>query len=61
MQDEEVEQYLKDLQTKFCIVPIVKASNNCSFICKKCHVSKLLDEIGLCGTQKVILINLQIN
>ena len=47
LQDEEVTQNLKDLQTKICIVSIDKASKNFSFICKKLYVSKLLDEIGL--------------
>ena len=50
-QDEEVTQYLKDLQAKFCIVSIDKASNNFSFICKKFFVSKLLDETELRCTQ----------
>ena len=39
LQDEEVKQYLKDLQTKFCIVSINKASNKFSFICKILCVS----------------------
>ena len=51
LQDEEVTQNLKDLQTKICIVSIDKASKNFSFICKKLYVSKLLDEIGLRVTQ----------
>ena len=51
LQDEEVKQYLQDLQTKFCIVPINKALNNFPFIYKKFYVSKLLDEIGLRATQ----------
>ena len=51
LQGEEVKQYLQDLQTKFCIVPINKASNNFPFIYKKFYVSKLLDEIGLRATQ----------
>ena len=52
LQDEEVWKYFKDLQTKFCIAPIDKASNKLSFICKKFYVSKLLDETGLHGTQR---------
>ena len=51
LQDEEVWQYLKDLQTIYCIVPIDKASSNFSFICKKFYVSKFFDEIGLSGTR----------
>ena len=51
LQDEEVRQYLKYIQTKFYIVPIDKASNNFSFVCKKFCVFKLLDETGLRGTQ----------
>ena len=51
MQDKEVMQYLEDLQTKFCIVPIDKAANKFYFICKNFYVSKLIDEIGLRGIQ----------
>ena len=51
MQHEDVKQYLKDLQTKFCAVPTDKASNNFSFTCKMFYVAKLLDEIGLSVTQ----------
>ena len=53
MQDEGIKQYLKDLQTKFCIIFIYKAS----FYAQELYVSKSLDEIGVRGT-KVILINL---
>ena len=49
--DEEVWQYLKDLQTIYCIVLIDKVSNNFCFICKKIYVSKLLEEIGWSGIQ----------
>ena len=35
LQDEQVRQYLKDFQTKFCIDPIDKASSKFLFICKK--------------------------
>ena len=51
LQDKEVWQYLKDLQTIYCIVSIDKASKNFSFICKKFYVSKFFDETGLSGTR----------
>ena len=35
LQDEEIRQYLKYIQTKLYIVPIDKASNNFSFVCRK--------------------------
>ena len=45
LQDEEVQHYLKDIQTKFFIVLIDKVSNNFYFIIKN-SVSTLLYEIG---------------
>ena len=35
LQDEEIRQYLKYIQTILYIVPIDKASNNFSFVCRK--------------------------
>ena len=47
LQNEKAKQYLKDLQTKSCTVPIHKASNNLFLFvrnsCRKFYVSKLLD------------------
>ena len=45
LQDEEVQHYLKDIQTKCFVVLIDKVSNNFYFIIKK-SVSALLYEIG---------------
>ena len=47
MNDPVVIEYLKQLQDRFVIVPIDKAANNFSFICKKYYVSKLLEEVGI--------------
>ena len=41
MQDEEVRQYLKDLQKKFVSPPLTKHRTTC----KKLYVSKLLVEV----------------
>ena len=47
LNDPIVLEYLKQLQDRFVIVPIDKAANNFSFICKKYYVSKLLEEVGI--------------
>ena len=47
LNDPIVIEYLKQLQDRFVIVPIDKAANNFSFICKKYYVSKLLEEVGI--------------
>ena len=48
--DPEVIEYLQQLHRHFVIVPIDKAANNFSFICKKYYISKILHEVGLSGT-----------
>ena len=53
LQDEEVRQYIKVLQTKFCIILIDKASTNFLLFAKKFYISKLLDEAELRDTQSV--------
>ena len=50
LQNEEVRQSLKDLETKFCNASIEKASSNFSLFVRN-SVSKLLAEIELCSTQ----------
>ena len=52
MPDEEIRQYLKDLRTKFCVVPIDKALNNLSFICMKFYVSRFLNEVKFCSIKR---------
>ena len=47
LKQNAVKNYLSDLHTKYVIVPIDKAANNVSIICKKFYVEKLLDEVGL--------------
>ena len=49
LKDEEVIQYLKDLHSRFVIVPIDKAANNVSIICKRFYVMRLLKEVGAIG------------
>ena len=49
LQDEEVTSALAELQRKFVIVPIDKASNNISIVCKRFYVQKLLTEVGVPG------------
>ena len=46
LKDPDVISYLENLQRKFVIVTIDKASNNFAFICKKFYVSKLLSEVS---------------
>ena len=45
LKDPDVRAYLKDLQKKFVIVTVDKASNNFAFICKRFYVSRTLKEI----------------
>ena len=45
----EVKEYLEDLHSKFVVVPIDKASNNVSVICKKFYIEVILKEIGVTG------------
>ena len=45
----EVTEYLQNLQSKFVLVPIDKASNNVSIICKKFYIEVILKEIGVIG------------
>ena len=47
MNDENVKNHLKDLQDKFVITPIDKASNNIAFICKRHYIEVLVKELGL--------------
>ena len=47
LNDPIVIEYLKQLQDRFVIVPVDKAANKFSFICKKYYVSKLLGEVGI--------------
>ena len=46
LKDENVIQYLKDLHSRYVIVPIDKAANNVSIICKRFYVLRLLKEVG---------------
>ena len=49
LKDEDALVYLKDLQSKYVIVPIDKADNNISIICKRFYVMRLLKEVGALG------------
>ena len=49
LKDENVIQYLKDLHSRYVIVPIDKAANNVSIICKRFYVMRLLKEVGAIG------------
>ena len=49
LNDNDVKAYLSEFHQKFVVVPVDKASNNFSFICKKFYVSKILNEIGIIG------------
>ena len=46
LNDNEVKQYLSELHSKYVIVPIDKASNNISIICKKFYIQVLMNEVG---------------
>ena len=49
LKDEDALIYLKELQRKYVIVPIDKAANNISIICKRFYVMRLLKEVGAIG------------
>ena len=49
LKDENALIYLKELQRKYVIVPIDKAANNISLICKRFYVMRLLKEVGAIG------------
>ena len=49
MKDENVVRYLQDLHNRYVIVPIDKAANNISIICKRFYVLRLLKEVGAIG------------
>ena len=49
LKNSNVLKYLEELQKKFVIAPIDKASNNISFICKRYYIEKLLHEVGIFG------------
>ena len=46
----EAKKCLSDLQAKYIMVPIDKASNNVAFICKRFYISVILQELGLLNT-----------
>ena len=49
LRDDDVLEYLAELHNNFVIVPIDKADNNISIICKRFYVTRLLKEIGALG------------
>ena len=49
LKNVNVKNCLEDLQDKYVIVPIDKASNNVAFICKRFYATVLLKELGLMG------------
>jgi len=53
LKDPTVKTYLDDLHKKFVIVPIDKASNNVSIICKRFYITSILDELGIPGNSSL--------
>ena len=49
LKDEDVIRYLQDLHNRYVFVPIDKAANNISIICKRFYVLRLLKEVGAIG------------
>ena len=60
LNDPDVMAYLEELRRHFVIVPIDKAANNFSFICKKYYVSRILQEVGLNGSPSTTYNNVDI-
>ena len=46
LSDQDVKRHLEKLYPKFAIVTIDKASNNFTFICRKCFISTQLTEVS---------------
>ena len=55
LEDEDVKRYLAEFHKKYVVVPIDKAANNISIICKRFYVFKLLKEIGALETDSKII------
>ena len=51
LKNADVKSSLEELQEKYVIVPIDKASNNVAFICKRFYALVLLKELGLIGQE----------
>ena len=49
LERSNVLEYLKQLHSKYVMVPIDKASNNVAIICKRFHPQVILKEIGMIG------------
>ena len=49
LKDENVVRYLQDQHNRYVIVPIDKAANNISIICKRFYVLQLLKKVGAIG------------
>ena len=47
LNDNEVKRCLSELHAKYVIVPIDKAANNISIICKKFYIEVLMNEVGI--------------
>ena len=47
LEKADVIEYLQNLHSKFVLVPIDKAANNVSIICKRFYVEVILKEIGI--------------
>ena len=60
LKDQEVAGYLTELQSKFVIVPIDKASGNLALICKKFYVEEILREIGKLGNESETYVDAEI-
>ena len=50
LNNTEVKAHLEELHSKYVIVPIDKAANNISIICKKFYIEVLLKEVGVLGS-----------
>ena len=57
LENAEVLEYLQVLQSRFVIVPIDKAANNVSFVCKRYYVEVILGEIGIIGEGNQTYVN----
>ena len=47
LEDPHIKTYLRELQSKYVLVPADKAGNNIIFVCKYYYIGTLMEELGI--------------
>jgi hypothetical protein len=61
LKQSDVIEYLQDLHSKFVMVPIDKAANNVSIICKRFYVEVILKETGILGEGNTTYVSIDLS